>query len=234
MLSAGCKIDINTVSVFNFVQTEALNDDIKKLISSDAKHIDAYDYVKAKEHNFYGTSAFFIEVGLSENVIDSFELVKKFRQVNQTACIFILATYTKSFSSINYYLAGADHCIKLPTDPDEKSKLLMRTINESHWKKKTQLFLDRTRLLLSTNTSKLEISYTEMIIIDALLRAPNHAMSQDDIAKTLDPNIVFYDPRALEKTISRLRTKIKKAYHLELIFSIRAFGYRLRRETVSG
>ena len=72
-----------------------------------------------------------------------------------------------------------------------------------------------------------------MTIIDALLRAPNHALSQDDIAKTLDPNIVFYDPRALEKTISRLRTKIKKSYSLELIFSVRAFGYRLRRGTVS-
>ena len=72
-----------------------------------------------------------------------------------------------------------------------------------------------------------------MTIIEALLNAPEHVMSQDSIAKTLDPNIVFYDPRALEKTISRLRTKIKKAYNLELILSVRAYGYRLRRCTVS-
>ena len=73
-----------------------------------------------------------------------------------------------------------------------------------------------------------------MTIIDALISAPQHVLSQDSIAKTLDPNIVFYDPRALEKTISRLRTKIKKAYNLELIVSVRAFGYRLRRGTVTG
>jgi len=72
-----------------------------------------------------------------------------------------------------------------------------------------------------------------MMIIDALLKAPEHVMTQDDIAKTLDPNIIFYDPRALEKTISRLRTKIKKTYNLELILSVRAYGYRLRRATVS-
>ena len=234
MLSAGCKADTSTASVLNCIQTEALNDDIKKLVSSDMRQVDACDYLTAKEHDFYGIAAFFIEAGHPDSINDGLELVKKVRLVNHTACIFILATNTKAFSSINYYLAGADHCIKLPSNADEKSKLLSRMLDDSHWKKTTQLFLDRTRLLLSSSASKLEISYTEMTIIDALLRAPNHALSQDDIAKTLDPNIVFYDPRALEKTISRLRTKIKKAYALELIFSVRAFGYRLRRGTVSG
>ncbi len=195
--------------------------------------VDACDYLTSKEYDFYGIEAFFIEAGHPDSINDSLELVKKVRLVNHTACIFILVTNTKAFSSVNYYLAGADHCIKLPSDAEEKSKLLSRTLADSHWKKTTQLFLDRTRLLLSSSTNKLEISYTEMTIIDALLRAPNHALSQDDIAKTLDPNIVFYDPRALEKTISRLRTKIKKSYSLELIFSVRAFGYRLRRGTVS-
>ncbi|OKA27110.1 response regulator receiver protein [Pseudomonas versuta] len=234
MLSAGCKVDINTASVLSFIQTEALNDDIKKLVSSDMRQVDTCDCLMVKDHDFYGIDAFFIEAGHSDTINDNLELVKKIRLVNYTACIFILITNTKAFSSINYYLAGADHCIKLPSDADDKAKLLSRTLDDSHWKKTTQLILDRTRLLLSSSTSKLEISYTEMTIIDALLRAPNHALSQDDIAKTLDPNIVFYDPRALEKTISRLRTKIKKAYHLELIFSVRAFGYRLRRGTVSG
>ena len=232
MLSAGCKADISTASVLSCIQNEALNDDIKKLVSSDMRQVDDCDYLTAKEYDFNCIDAFFIEVGHPDSIHDSLELVKKVRLVNYTACIFILVTNTKAFSSINHYLAGADHCIKLPSDADEKTKLLSRTLDDSHWKNKTQLFLDRTRLLLSSNTSKLEISYTEMTIIDALLRAPNHALSQDDIAKTLDPNIVFYDPRALEKTISRLRTKIKKSYSLELIFSVRAFGYRLRRGTV--
>ena len=234
MLSAGCNVDINTASVLNCIQTEALNDEIIKLVSSDATHVDVCDYITAKDHDLYGIDAIFIEAGLPENINDSLELVKKVRLVNKTACIFILVTHTRSFSNINYYLAGADYCLKLPSDADEQSKILLHTLHDSHWKNTTKLFLDRTRLLLSSSTSKLEISYSEMIIIDALLRAPCHAMSQDDIAKTLDPNIIFYDPRALEKTISRLRTKIKKAHHLELIFSIRAFGYRLRRGTVSG
>lgn len=232
MLSAGCKIDINTVSVFNFVQTEALNDDIKKLVLPGLTHVDVCSNATAKEYNFHGIDAIFIEAGLPESINESVDLIKKVRLVNQIACIFVLAPHAKSFSSINYYLAGADHCIKLPSDAAEKSKLLLNTVNNSHWKKTTKLFMDRIRLLLSSDTGKIEISYTEMTIIDALLSAPNQVMSQDDIAKTLDPNIIFYDPRALEKTISRLRTKIKKAYNIELIFSVRAFGYRLRRGTI--
>jgi len=159
--------------------------------------------------------------------------LKLIRQHSQTACIFILVTHTKPFSSATYYLSGADHCVKLPNVAKERQDLLSRTLESAHWGKPVQLYLDRTRLLLSSTSKNIEISYTEMLIINALIEAPEHVMSQDDIAKTLDPNIIFYDPRALEKTISRLRTKIKKAYNLELILSVRSYGYRLRRGVIS-
>ena len=115
----------------------------------------------------------------------------------------------------------------------DKHKILSQAIGSSHWKSPALLFLDRIRLLICNANYRLEISYTEMIIIEALINAPEHVLSQDGIAKALDPNITFYDPRALEKTISRLRTKIKKIYNLELIISVRTYGYRLRRGTIS-
>lgn len=236
MLFAGCKTDIQTPDVFKFVQSKTLVDDIKQLITPDVRRIGASSSSLSLDQtdDFDKVEAVFIEVDGPESINDSLELVKSIRAVNDFACVFILVTHTKPFSSVSYYLAGADHCIKLPSDLEEKSKLLSRTFEDSHLRTTTQLRLDRTRLLLHNSTCKLDISYTEMIIIDALMRAPQHVMSQDSIAKTLDPNVVFYDPRALEKTISRLRTKIKKSYNLELIISVRAFGYRLRRGTVFG
>lgn len=234
MLFAGCKTDIQTLDESKFVQSKTLVDDIKQLISPDVRHIDASICSLSLDQtdDFGRVEAVFIEVDSPESINNSLELVKNIRTVNDFACVFILVNHTKPFSSVNYYLAGADHCIKLPSDLEEKSKLLSRTFENSHLRTTTQLRLDRTRLLLCSSTYKLDISYTEMTIIDALMRAPQHVMSQDSIAKTLDPNITFYDPRALEKTISRLRTKIKKSYNLELIISVRAFGYRLRRGTV--
>lgn len=234
MLFAGCKTDAQTSPVFNFAYTQVLVDDIKHLVSTAVLHIDASDSATIKAQDFTGAEAIFIEVYAPESTNDCIELIKKVRLFNQSACIFILVTHSKSFSNINCYVAGADHCLKLPSDAQEKFNLLVRTLKESHWKSPAQLYLDRTRLLLCSATKKLEISYTEMTIINALIQAPEHVLSQDNIAKTLDPNIVFYDPRALEKTISRLRTKIKKTYDLELILSVRAFGYRLRRATVQG
>ncbi len=233
MLAAGCNTDIQAPKALNFVHSKALAEDIEQLITSDVRHLDACNTLAYITCDFSHTEAVFIEVNTPEAINDSLELLKHIRLTNQAACIFILVTHNKSFTSINYYLAGADHCIKFPVDPLEKQALLSRTVEESHWRTNTRLTLDRTRLLLCSASQKIEISYTEMIIIDALIQAPQHVLSQESIAKTLDPNIVFYDPRALEKTISRLRTKIKKAYNLELIFSVRAFGYRLRRGTIT-
>lgn len=233
MLAAGCNTDIQAPKALNFVHSKALAEDIEQLITSDVRHLDACNTLANMTRDFTHTEAVFIEVNTPEAINDSLDLLKHIRLTNQAACIFILVTHNKSFTSINYYLAGADHCIKFPVDPLEKQALLSRTVEESHWRTNTRLTLDRTRLLLCSASQKIEISYTEMIIIDALIQAPQHVLSQDSIAKTLDPNIVFYDPRALEKTISRLRTKIKKAYNLELIFSVRAFGYRLRRGTIT-
>lgn len=233
MLFAGCKPDVRTSSVFNFAHTHMLIDDINKLVASEVLHINASDPDFNKVCSFARAEAIFFEVHTPEVINESIERVRLIRQTNKLACVFVLVTYTKSFSNINFYIAGADHCVKLPNDSQERQNLLSCTLEDSHWKKPIQLYLDRTRLLLCSANNKLEITYTEMTIIDALLHAPEHVMSQDSIAKTLDPNIVFYDPRALEKTISRLRTKIKRIFNLELILSVRAFGYRLRRGTVS-
>lgn len=233
MFSAVCKTNVLKPSVLNFAHTQVLVDDINKITSSDVQQFDISDPAILQSSSFARVEAVFFEIYSPDVINECIELVKKIRLSNQTACIFILVTHSKSFSGVIGYLAGADHCLKLPNDPQEKKISLLRVIEESHWRSPVQLYLDRTRLLLCSTTNKLEISYTEMTIIDALIQASEHVMSQDSIAKALDPNISFYDPRALEKTISRLRTKIKKTYDLELIISVRAYGYRLRRGTVS-
>lgn len=233
MLFAGYKADELSFSVLNFAHTPVLIDDIDTVASPGVLHLDSFSSALSHNLNFSQLEAVFFEINTPDVTNDSLDVLKKIRQTNQAACIFILVTHSKSFSGTHFYISGADHCLKLPNDPQERKQLLSKTTKESHWKSTAQLYLDRTRLLLCSTTYKLDISYTEMTIIDALIKAPEHVMSQDSIAKTLDPNIIFYDPRALEKTISRLRTKIRKTYNIELIISVRAYGYRLRRGTIS-
>lgn len=231
MLYAERTTNINNPAVINFTHAKVLTEEIQKVTSSEILNIDQAVFLASLEINFTNTEAFFIEDNSTEN--NNLELIRTIRKTNKSACIFILITHSKIFSSIEHYIAGADHCLKLPREMQDKHKIISQAIGSSHWKSPALLFLDRIRLLICNANYRLEISYTEMIIIEALINAPEHVLSQDGIAKALDPNITFYDPRALEKTISRLRTKIKKIYNLELIISVRTYGYRLRRGTIS-
>ena len=111
MLFAGCRTDNQTPKAFNFAQSNALVEDIEQLITSGVRHIDASVIVANLNWDFSQAEAVFIEVDTPDNINDSLELVKHIRLSNQAVCIFILVTHNKSFTSINYYLAGADHCL---------------------------------------------------------------------------------------------------------------------------
>ncbi|VVQ02046.1 hypothetical protein PS914_04167 [Pseudomonas fluorescens] len=234
MVTAGRTFKKQDATILTFSRTQALADSLKQLAASEALHVDASIPFKSLNQmcDMDSVGAIFIEVNAPSAFDESLDLVKKIRLVNHASDIFLLFTHPKSFSSANFYLAGVDHCVKVLGDLREKTNLLSTIFHDSVWNAKIELSLDRTRLLLHAGVNKVEISYTEMTILDALINAPQHVMSHNSIAKTLDPNVVFYDPRALEKTISRLRTKIRNAYNIELIHSVRGFGYRLRRGVV--
>ncbi|WP_240678636.1 MULTISPECIES: winged helix-turn-helix domain-containing protein [Pseudomonas fluorescens group] len=235
MATAGRTSKKQDAAILTFARTQALAESLKQLTASETLHVDASIPFESSNQmcDIGSADAIFIEINGATAVEESLDLVKKIRLVNNAANIFILFTHPKSFSGVKFYLAGADHCVKLPGDQTEKANLLSTIFHDSVWKEKIKLTLDRTRLVLHADTIKIEVSYTEMTILEALLNAPQHVMSQDSITKALDPNVVFYDPRALEKTISRLRTKIRAAYNIELIHSVRGFGYRLRRGVMS-
>lgn len=235
MVTAVCISKKQDAAILAFTRTKALAESLKQLTVSEALHINVSVPFKPPNQmdDIGSVDAIFIEINAPATFNESLDLVKKIRLVNHEASIFMLVTHPKSLSTVNCYLAGADHCIKLPGTQNEKSNTLSDIFHDCAWKTKIQLTLDRTRLLLYSDANKLEISYTEMTILDALINAPQHVMSQDSIAKALNPDVIFYDPRALEKTISRLRTKIRTAYKTELIHSVRGFGYRLCRGVIS-
>lgn len=235
MVTAGSTSKKQDAALLTFTRSQALAESLKQLTASEALHIDASIPLKSPNHlcDMGSVEAIFIEINDPSAVDESLELVKKIRLVCHAAIIFMLFTHPKPFSVVNCYLAGADHCVKLPGSQVEKNDLLSAIFHGSTWKTNIQLTLDRTRLQLYAEGNKVEVSYTEMTLLDTLIKAPQHVMNQARIAKALGPEIVFYDPRALEKTISRLRTKIRNAYDIELIHSVRGFGYRLRRGVVS-
>jgi len=66
-----------------------------------------------------------------------------------------------------------------------------------------------------------------MKVLEALIQ--NRLLSHNEIASVMGLNTKYYDSRALEKSISRLRSKIKAHYGENIIQNIRGYGYKLSR-----
>jgi len=177
--------------------------------------------------------AIFVIIDSPQATEDNLALVKSLRDDNLAPVICAVITGRGAFNKIKYYLAGADFCIKFNTLSDESFELLADFFNSEEWQRDVNLILDSTRICLSDNSKRLDISFAEMKILEAFSLNSNHILSHDEIASIMGLNTNFYDPRALEKSISRLRGKIKDVYGTNAIQSIRGYGYRLTRGLIS-
>ncbi|WP_322844211.1 winged helix-turn-helix domain-containing protein [Pseudomonas sp. B33.4] len=177
--------------------------------------------------------AIFLVIDSPQALEDNLALVENLRSDNLKPIICAVITGRGAFNKIKYYLAGADVCIKLNTLSDDGAELLGEFFNSEEWQRDINLTLDPTRICLMDASKKLDISFAEMKILEAFAQTSNHILSHDEIASIMGLNSNFYDPRALEKSISRLRGKIKEMYGTNAIQSIRGYGYRLLRGLIS-
>lgn len=197
--------------------------------------LDADSYASSYQLNQQSASyrAIFLIIDSPQALEDNLALVENLRTSNLKPIICAVITGRGAFNKIKYYLAGADACIKLNTLADDSAELLTEFFNSEEWQRDTRLTLDPTRICLIDSKKKLDISFAEMKILQAFAQTGNHILSHDEIASIMGLNTHFYDPRALEKSISRLRGKIKDMYGTNAIQSIRGYGYRLMRGLIS-
>lgn len=230
---------INTEpSVLTLGRTRSVAENFRALVE---KHVhsdialDASSYTHSSKHNerpdLY--RAIFIIIDNLQALDESLALVENLRATHLNPIICAVITGRGTYNKMKYYLAGADCCIKINTLSDENSELLSEFFSSEEWQREINLVLDPTRICLLGTRKKLEISFAEMKILEAFAHTSNHILSHDEIARIMGLNTNFYDPRALEKSISRLRGKIKDMYGANAIQSIRGHGYRLMRGLIS-
>ncbi|VVP27458.1 hypothetical protein PS900_04177 [Pseudomonas fluorescens] len=230
MLTAGSTLKQTGTSVLVIGRTQSTAESVKQLLISESLHISTSSYCSPLDIFLASNlKAIFIEVDTPATFNESLELVTNIRLKNYLAMIFIVFTHHRSVTKTKFLLAGADYCVKLPVGDDEKAKFVSEVFQAPEWHGAVKLTLDPTCLCLRGHEQILEISYQETQILNALINARNSILSHDDIVNVLTWNIKFYDPRALEKTISRLRGKIKNTYNINALHSVRGFGYRLCR-----
>ncbi|KQZ78082.1 MULTISPECIES: winged helix-turn-helix domain-containing protein [unclassified Pseudomonas] len=197
--------------------------------------LDASSYTLSYKKNEYLGSyrAIFIIIDSPQALEESLALVESLRTTHLKPIICAVITGRGTFNKMKYYLAGADFCLKFNTLSEEGAELLADFFSSEEWQRDINLILDPTRICLLGSDKKLDISFAEMKILEAFAQTSNHILSHDEIAGIMGLNTNFYDPRALEKSISRLRGKIKDVYGTNAIQSIRGYGYRLMRGLIS-
>ncbi|MED7670316.1 winged helix-turn-helix transcriptional regulator [Pseudomonas moraviensis subsp. stanleyae] len=187
-----------------------------------------------KQQSYIGSyRAIFLIIDSPQALEDNLALIQNLRDANLKPLICAVITGRGAVNKLKYFLAGADACIKLNTLGDDNDELLTEFFNSEDWQRDINLTLDPTRICLMDSRRKLDISFAEMKILEAFANTGNHILSHDEIASIMGLNSNFYDPRALEKSISRLRGKIKDMYGTNAIQSIRGYGYRLMRGLIS-
>ncbi|UQS18154.1 winged helix-turn-helix domain-containing protein [Pseudomonas sp. HS6] len=228
----------NEPGVLTLARTRAVAEHFRALIAQHVQTdlaLEANSFTSSYQQNEYHGSyrAIFIIIDTPQALEDNLALVENLRADNLKPIICAVITGRGAYSKIKYHLAGADFCIKLNTLADEGGELFGEFFSSEEWLRDIDLVLDPTRICLSDTNQKLDISFAEMKILEAFAQTSNHILSHDEIASIMGLNSNFYDPRALEKSISRLRGKIKDVYGTNAIQSIRGYGYRLMRGLIS-
>ena len=219
-------------------RTHIVAEEFRTLVASrvgDGISVDATSYNNPFKRTVHPElyRAVFIVIDSPQAFVESITLIEALRANNRVSIIFAVVTGSGTYNKMKSYLAGADYCVKFSNDLKENAETLSGIFTSPEWLNNDTLLLDPTRMCLIGNGKKLEVSFAEMKILEAFSQTRSLILSHDEIARVMGLNINFYDPRALEKSISRLRGKIKGVYGTNAIQSIRGYGYRLIRGLIS-
>jgi len=224
-------------NVLAIARTQSKSEDFRELIVRTVPNnlkVDTrcYGQLNGPDESHKHYRAVIIEIDTPSASNQTLDIIKKTRTENPGCTIFVVVTFATTLSKTKYYLAGADYCIKVVENSPEKKLILFAAfLSETYWLSNADLILDQDRMCIYGGGKKLEISFVEMKVLEALIH--NRLLSHDEIAGVMGLNTRFYDSRALEKAISRLRSKIKSHYGDNIIQNIRGYGYKLSRGLIS-
>jgi DNA-binding response OmpR family regulator len=235
MMSTESKTENSQRSILAIGRTWRSTEKLRQLFVPNLTHVYTLDHPNPPSLDIETQTldTVLIDIESPSTLNDCLALIKKLRTNPAELAIIVAINYRSPNTKIECYLAGADHCINVPNDQDEKARLLSELLETPEWQPSVKLTLDQTCLHLYNDEYKLDLAYQEMKALDALINAEGNILHHDCMAESMGLNIKLYDSRVLEKSISRLRNKIKKHFGINIIHSVRGYGYRLLRGVVS-
>ena len=166
--------------------------------------------------------------------VSGIDFLRDFRIKDKNTPVLMLTANSQITKKGDSYDSGCDDYLIKPFEPDELlmriKKLLNPRLNKNKINKLSyfgEYIFDTATKVLKNNDNVINLTSTEITIIEFLVKNMNKEISREQIAKTLGENINL---RSVDVTITRLRKKLITSNNDSILRTIRGKGYMLVSE----
>jgi len=211
----------------------------KKLALSIAKHLKAefftvdhaYDGLECETlAHISSYDIILLDIGLP--LQDGWTTCKNMRKKGITIPVLMLTAYGEISDKVKGFECGADDYLTKPFHIEELIARIHALMRRPHpFKSPTIEYsgvaFDPAAHRVTRNGKEITLNAKEFSLLDLLLRTPEKIVTRDKIMDTVwDMNA---DPRSnvIDALVKQLRSKIDKGFDVELIHTVRGFGYTI-------
>ena len=166
--------------------------------------------------------------------ISGIDFLRDFRIKDKNTPVLMLTANNQITKKGDSYDSGCDDYLIKPFEPDELlmriKKLLNPRLNKNKVNKVAyfgEYIFDVATKVLKNKDNVINLTSTEITIIEFLVKNINIEVSREEIAKTLGESINL---RSIDVTITRLRKKLIASNNDSILRTIRGKGYMLVSE----
>ena len=166
--------------------------------------------------------------------VSGIDFLKDFRIKDKNTPVLMLTANNQITKKGDSYDSGCDDYLIKPFEPDELLMRIKKLLNPRLNKNKVNKIayfgeynFDTATKVLKNKDNVINLTSTEITIIEFLVKNINIEVSREKIAKTLGEDINL---RSIDVTITRLRKKLITSNNDSILRTIRGKGYMLVSE----
>lgn len=214
-------------------------EDDEIIASSIKKHLEKWNYDVFVVHDFENVLEDFrhyepllILLDISLPYYNGYYWCQEIRKESEVPIIFISST-SENMNIVMAMNMGADDFINKPFDLTVLTAKLQAILRRTYSFNKTQnvlnyhsLTLDLLKGVISYHEDSIELTKTELKIMQILFEHAGQIVSRDTIMEALWQSEAFVDDNTLSVNINRLRKKLDAFSLLQLIHTKKGIGYQ--------
>lgn len=220
-------------------------EDNEIIASSIKKHLEKWNYdvfvVNDFENvleDFRNYEPLLILLDISLPYYNGYYWCQEIRKESEVPIIFISST-SENMNIVMAMNMGADDFINKPFDLTVLTAKLQAILRRTYSFNKTQnvlnyhsLTLDLLKGVISYHEDSIELTKTELKIMQILFEHAGQIVSRDTIMEALWQSEAFVDDNTLSVNINRLRKKLDAFFLPQLIHTKKGIGYQLYYEDI--